>query len=48
VPEIRVLRAGAVEPGLEAAVAGFRPATGQAVRIAYATAPRLRERILGG
>ncbi|MDO9706837.1 substrate-binding domain-containing protein [Paracraurococcus lichenis] len=46
--EIRVLSAGAVEPGLEAAVAGFRAATGQAVRIAYATAPRLRERILAG
>lgn len=46
--EIRVLGAGAVEPGLEAAVAGFRAAAGGAGRIAYATAPRLRERMLGG
>ncbi|MBK1660180.1 substrate-binding domain-containing protein [Paracraurococcus ruber] len=46
--ELRVLSAGAVEPGLEAAVALFRAATGTPVRIAYATAPRLRDRMLAG
>ena len=46
--DLRVLSAGAVEPGLEAAIAGFRAAHGQPVRITYATAPRLRERILAG
>lgn len=43
--ELRVLSAGAVVPGLEAAVAAFRRASGQAVTIAYATAPQLRERL---
>lgn len=46
--EIRILSAGAVEPGMAAALAGFRAATGAAVRVDYATAPRLRERMLGG
>lgn len=46
--EIRVLSGGAVEPGLAAAVEGFRAGGGAPVRIAYATAPQLRERILGG
>jgi molybdate transport system substrate-binding protein len=45
---LRVLSAGAVEPGLELAVAGFRAARNAAVEIRYATAPQLRERILGG
>ena len=46
--ELSVFSAGAVEPGLAAAVASFRAAGGPPVRIAYATAPQLRERILGG
>ena len=46
--DIQVLSAGAVEPGLAAAVAGFRAAGGAPVRITYATAPRLRERITAG
>ncbi|MFC7474845.1 molybdate ABC transporter substrate-binding protein [Dankookia sp. GCM10030260] len=46
--EIKLLSAGAVEPGLATAVAGFRAAGGPPVRIAYATAPQLRERILAG
>ena len=45
---IRVLSAGAVEPGIAAAVAGFRAATGRTVQVAYATAPQLRERLLAG
>jgi molybdate transport system substrate-binding protein len=46
--EINVLSAGAVEPGLAASLAGFRAAGGPPVHIAYATAPQLRERMLGG
>lgn len=46
--ELTILSAGAVERGLEAAVAGFRAETGAAVRISYATAPRLRERVQAG
>ncbi len=46
--ELRILSAGAVEPGLEAAIAGFRAAGGQPVAIAYATAPRLRQRLDAG
>ena len=37
-----------MEPGLEAAIAAFRAATGQAVGITYAIAPRLRELLLAG
>ncbi len=46
--ELRVLSAGAVEPGLAPALAAFRAARGTAATVSYATAPRLRERILGG
>lgn len=45
---LRILSAGAVEPGLEPAVEAFRRASGAAVAIAYATAPRLRERMQAG
>jgi molybdate transport system substrate-binding protein len=48
---MQVLSAGAVEPGLEAATRAFRQeAAGVAVtvRIAYATAPELRERLAAG
>ncbi|MDN3565088.1 molybdate ABC transporter substrate-binding protein [Paeniroseomonas aquatica] len=41
--ELQVVSAGALEPGLEAAVQNFRSASSQAVRIRYGTAPRLRE-----
>jgi molybdate transport system substrate-binding protein len=43
--ELRVLSAGAVEPGLAAALRGF---TGEPLQVEYATAPRLAERIAGG
>jgi molybdate transport system substrate-binding protein len=43
--EIRVLSAGAVEPGLVAAAEAFKKAGGLAVRITYATAPMLRKRV---
>jgi molybdate transport system substrate-binding protein len=49
--EIRVLTAGAVEPGLKAAVAHFRVGGGGGdvgVRVAYATAPQIRERLAAG
>src|SRR5437870_4184394 len=46
--EIRVLSAGAVEPGLRAAVAAFQKQSGHTVNIAFNTAPEIRKRIGGG
>ena len=46
--EIRVLSAGAVEPGLRAAAAAFQKQTGHEVNIAFNTAPEIRKRIAGG
>ncbi len=46
--ELAILSAGAVEPGLEAAVTSFRQLSGNAAQITYATAPQLRERLLAG
>lgn len=46
--ELQVLSAGAVEPGLAAAVAGWGAATGGAASITYATAPRLAARMAAG
>ncbi len=43
--EIDVLSAGAVEPGLHAAADAFRKATGDEVKIRFATAPALRQRV---
>lgn len=45
--EIRVLSAGAIEPGLQAAAA-YRKETGVEIRVAFATAPQLRKRIADG
>ncbi len=45
---LRILSAGAVEPGLEPAVTLFRQARGLPVAIEYATAPRLRDRMQAG
>ncbi|MBX9701243.1 MAG: substrate-binding domain-containing protein [Acetobacteraceae bacterium] len=45
---VRVLSAGAMEPGLEAAIARFRATGGPPVQVAYATAPVLRERLAAG
>jgi molybdate transport system substrate-binding protein len=52
-PPVRVLSAGAVEPGLEAALARFRALAGgggdqPGVVVAYATAPQIRERLAAG
>src|ERR1700694_3146141 len=46
--EIRVLSAGAVEPGLRAAAAAFKKQAGHDVNIAFNTAPEIRKRIAGG
>jgi molybdate transport system substrate-binding protein len=45
---VRVLSAGAMEPGLEAAVARFRATGGAPVQVTYATAPQLRDRLAAG
>src|SRR5258708_8993592 len=46
--EIRVLSAGAVEPGLRAAAAAYKKQSGHDVKIAFNTAPEIRKRIGGG
>lgn len=46
--EIRLLSAGAVEPGLAGLIAAFRRETGHDVKAAFATAPALGRRIGGG
>ncbi len=46
--EIRVLSAGAVEPGLAKVIDAFRRETGHDVKVAFATAPAIRKRIGGG
>jgi molybdate transport system substrate-binding protein len=43
--EIKVLSAGAVEPGLRAAAAAFQKQSGHGVNIAFNTAPEIRKRI---
>src|SRR5713101_4216904 len=46
--EIKVLSAGAVEPGLRAAAAAFHKQSGNDVNITFNTAPEIRKRIAGG
>lgn len=46
--QLSVLSAGAVEPALVPALAAFERASGHGVSLAFATAPRIRERILAG
>src|SRR5262245_10548555 len=46
--EINVLSGGAIEPGLLAAAEAFQKETGQAVKVRFATAPQIRERVGGG
>jgi molybdate transport system substrate-binding protein len=43
--EVRVLSAGAVEPGLRAAVSAFEQRSGHTVRLQFATAPMIRSRL---
>jgi molybdate transport system substrate-binding protein len=46
--EVKVLSAGAIEPGLRAAAAAFRKQSGHDVHIAFNTTPEMRKRISGG
>ncbi|HEY1290612.1 MAG TPA: substrate-binding domain-containing protein [Burkholderiales bacterium] len=46
--EIKVLSAGALEPGMKAAAAEFQKASGHAVKLAFNTAPQIRKRIGDG
>ena len=46
--EIRILSAGAVEPGLHKAVERFRQATGHEVKIQFNTAPQIAQRMQEG
>ena len=43
--EISIISAGAVEPGVTAAAEAFRAQTSTAVKIRFATAPAIRERV---
>lgn len=45
--ELQVLSAGAMEPGLEAAVQGFRSASSQSVQLRYTTGPGLQQALEG-
>ena len=46
--EIRVLSAGAVEPGIEKVIGQFRRETGRRLNVAFATAPTILKRVGGG
>ncbi len=46
--EVNVLSGGAVEPGLVAAADAFRKETGNEVKIKFATAPAIRQRVSSG
>lgn len=46
--EIKVLSAGAVQPGLVKVIDAFRRETGHGVEVAFATAPAILKRIGGG
>ena len=46
--EIKVLSAGAVEPGLKAAASAFRKESGHEVKLTFNTAPQIRKRIGDG
>ncbi len=46
--EVRLLSAGAVEPGLRPTLAAFEKASGHVVTLSFASAPQIRERLEGG
>jgi molybdate transport system substrate-binding protein len=46
--ELTVLSAGAVEPGLRAAVAAYEKETGHKVQVSFDTAPQIRARVEAG
>jgi len=45
--ELRILSAGAVEPGIRPALAAFEHASGHTTRVAFAAAPALRSAVAG-
>ena len=45
---MKILSAGAVEPGLTKVIDAFRRDTGNDTTVSFATAPAIRERIIGG
>ena len=47
-PDATVLSAGAVEPGLHAALEIFEKESGKKIAVAYNTAPQIRERVAKG
>ena len=46
--EVKVLSAGALEPGMKAAAAEFQKTSGHTLKIAFNTAPQIRKRIGDG
>lgn len=46
--ELRVLSAGAIEPGVRAAVAAFQKESGHQLRVSFNTAPQIRKRMQDG
>src|SRR5215510_14476067 len=46
--EIKILSAGAVEPGLKAAASAFQKESGHEVKLTFNTAPQIRKRIADG
>lgn len=46
--ELTLMSGGAVEPGLNAAVAAFEKQTGHKVKITYNTTPQMRKRVAAG
>jgi molybdate transport system substrate-binding protein len=46
--EIKVLSAGAIEPGVAKAIDAFRRETGYDVKVSFATAPAIVKRLAGG
>jgi molybdate transport system substrate-binding protein len=46
--ELRVLSAGAVEPGIRPAITAFEQRSGHRVTLAFATAPQIRRRVEAG
>ncbi|MSP41286.1 MAG: ABC transporter substrate-binding protein [Deltaproteobacteria bacterium] len=46
--EIKILSAGAVQPGLSKVIEAFRRETGDRVTVNFATAPAIRQRLSGG
>ena len=46
--ELRVLSAGAIEPGIRPAIAAFEQRSGHRVTLGFATAPQIRQRVEAG